>query len=198
MDTTSRYLRFIVAIAVVLTLLIIAYTMNSASQGNRSYSSNEVQQPPVQDNPHQSNSTNNPVPKELFPASIDGMVIVDSLSGVEAIDSVSQLHGTDIAVSTAYIVSYQSLDNLSMQIWYEEAKTVKDATALFQIMDQKMPDSQVFKNYQTIKIDNKDYKSVTGMELQHYYWQSGKRVIWIAIGGTSDSASILKQVAPLY
>ncbi len=197
MEATNKYLRFIAVAAVVLTVLIIAYTMNSASQGNRFFSANKVPQPSVQENPHQSDSANNPVPEELFPASIAEMIRVDSLSGEKAIESVSQLHGTNITVSTAYIVSYQGLNNQSMTIWYSEAKNVKDAKALFQAMDGKMPNSQVFKNYRTIKIDNQEYKSVTGMDLQHYYWQTGKRVIWIAIGAP-DSSSVLKQVAPLY
>ncbi len=198
MDAPNKYLRYIAAVATVLTVLIIAYTMNSANQGNRSYSGNKVQQPTIQDNPHQSNSVNYTVPKELFPASIAEMIMVDSLSGEQAIESVSQLHGTNIAVSTAYIASYQGLNNQSMSIWYSEARNEKDAKALFQAMDEKMPNSQVFINYQTIKIDNQEYKSVTGMDQQHYYWQTGKRVMWIAIGGAPDSSSILKQVAPLY
>lgn len=198
MDETNKYLRFIAVAAVVLTVLIIAYTMNSASQGNRFFSGNKVPQPSAQENPHQSASAaNNPVPEELFPASIAEMIRVDSLSGESAIESVSQLHGTNINVSTAYIASYQGLDNQSMSIWYSEAKNEKDAKALFQVMDEKMPNSQVFKNLQTIKINNMEFRSVTGMDLQHYYWQTGKRVIWIAIGAP-DSSSVLKQVAPLY
>lgn len=198
MDVTNKYLRYIAAVAAVLTVLILAYTMNSASQGNRSFSGNAVQQTTVQDNPHQSNTTNNSVPKELFPASLAGMIITDALSGQKAIESVSQLHGTAITVSTAYVVNYQGLDNQTMTIWYSEAQNVQDATTLFLAMDKKMPNSQAFQNYKTIKIDNQEYKSVTGMDQQHYYWQKGTRVIWLAIGGAPDSSVILKQVAPLY
>lgn len=198
MGNTAKYLRVIAATAVVITILIIAYTMSVASNGNRSFNVNQVKQAADQ-NPHQ-NPTDDPVPEDLFPTTLPGlgMLRVQSSAGPAAIDAVSSLHGSNIKVKTAYVVSYQSLENSEMTIWYSEAQNEQDAQSLFQAMDAKMPGNKTFANYQSVTIAGKQYKSVTGMGQQHYYWLTGKRVIWIAIGGAKDSAAVLKEVASLY
>ena len=196
MENTEKYLRAIAAVAVVLTILVIGYTMSSALNGNRSFNANRVQQA-AGHNPHL-NLTGDPVPENLFPVSLAGMVRVQSLAGQAAIDAVSSMHGTRIKLKTAYVVAYQGLQGSQMTILFAETQNEQDAAALFQGMDAKMPGNPNFSNYRNLTIDAKQYKSVTGMELQNYYWLTGKRVMWVGIGGVQDSAVILKQIVSLY
>ncbi len=189
----KKYLRVIGIIAVVLTVLMLAYTMTAATTGNRAGSNNP---PPV------SQAAGKPVGQQvdekLFPGELAGMKRVDAVTGQNAIDSVSQMHGTDIKVVSAFVVMYQGSGKDQMTIWLSESKDEKDAAAMFKAMDDKMPKTQYFQNYKTVKIDGKEYKFVTGKDrMEHYYWLKGKRNIWVGIAG-ANTAEVLKKVAPLY
>lgn len=194
----KKLLRAIAVTAVVLTLLMLAYTMTAAyDQTNRTGSTADRSQAQPTSNQSGTESQSAPVDAKLFPPQLAGMNLKSAVSGQEAIQSVSQLHGTNIQIKTAYVVSYQGNDGSNMTVWFSEGKDEKDAKDLFKAMDVKMPKSQAFQNYKDVTINGKQYKFVTGMGQDHYYWLNGKRVMWVAVGG-KNSADVLKQVAPLY
>lgn len=191
-----KWLRVILIVAVLLTVGMAGYTMQAALEGDRSsrvpskVSANEQTatapssgQPPSLD-------------EKLFPTQLAGMTRVEAIGGQEAISSVGQLHGLDITLAEAFVVTYQGKD-LQMTIWYSEGKNGQEATQLYQAMDKKMPQTSAFKDYKTVKVDGKDMKYVSGMGQDHYYWQSGKRVMWVAISG-GNTLDILEQVQRLY
>lgn len=201
----KKTLRLLGAIAVILTLLMFAYTMSAALNGNRS------RKPQAQASVAQS-STNNqasstkapqanepldPETEKLFPSQVAEMNRIEVIAGEQALNSVSMLHGKDIPMKQAYVATYQGQGNQEMTLWYSETNNPQDAQLLFQSMDEKMPNSEAFKDYKTVKLDNQDYKFVTGMGQDHYYWLIGNRVLWIAVQG-SDSLKVLKEIIPLY
>lgn len=201
----KKTLRLLGAIAVILTLLMFAYTMSAALNGNRS------RKPQAQASVAQS-STNNqasstkapqanepldPETEKLFPSQVAEMNRIEVIAGEQALNSVSMLHGKDIPMKQAYVATYQGQGNQQMTVWYSETNNSQDAQLLFQSMDDKMPNSEAFKDYKTVKLDNQDYKFVTGMGQDHYYWLIGNRVLWLAVQG-SDSLKVLKEIIPLY
>ena len=191
-------LRTIGIIAIVLTLLMFLYTMTKAyNQTNYQGSSSTQSQPQAAADQSSAQPQAAQVDAKLFPQQLAGMSLTNAISGPDAIKEVSQLHGSNIEVKTAYVVAYQGSGGLSMNIWFSEAKDEKDAKGLFVAMDSKMPTTQAFQNYKTVTVDGKQFKFVTGMGQEHYYWQTGNRVIWVSIGG-KNTAEVLKQVAPLY
>lgn len=201
----KKALRFLGAIAVILTLLMFAYTMTAALNGNRSSrpqaetstvqkSTNNQSSPK---NSSQTSQTFDPESEKLFPSQLAQMKRVEIISGEEALNSVSMLHGKDIPIKQAYVANYQGQGNEQMTIWYSETNNPQDAQSLFQSMDKKMPNTNAFKDYKTVTLDNRDYKFVTGMGQDHYYWLKDNRVLWLAVQGR-DSLSILKEVILLY
>lgn len=190
-----KWLRVILIVAVLLTVGMAGYTMQAALEGERSFrvpskvSANEQKATAP-------SASQPPIDEKLFPTQLAGMTRVEAIGGQEAISSVGQLHGLDITLAEAFVVSYQGKD-LQMTIWYSEGKNEQEATQLYQAMDKKMPQTSAFKDYKTVKVDGKDTKYVSGMGQDHYYWQSGKRVMWVAISG-GNTPDILKQVLRLY
>ncbi|HVJ47682.1 hypothetical protein [Desulfitobacterium sp.] len=201
----KKELRLLGAIAVILTLLMFAYTMTAALNGNRS-SKPQAQASTAQSSTNNQSSSNtaqqtgeplDPVTEKLFPAKVSEMNRIELIAGEQALKSVSMLHGKDIPLKQAYVANYQGQGNKKMTIWYSETNNLQDAQLLFQAMDQKMPNSDAFKDYKTIKLKDQEYKFITGMGQEHYYWLKGNRVLWIAVQG-SDSLKVLKEIIPLY
>ncbi|GAB6171483.1 hypothetical protein JCM15765_09610 [Paradesulfitobacterium aromaticivorans] len=201
----KKALKLLGAVAVILTLLIIAYTMTAALNGNRS-SKPQVQAATAQSStnnqasPDKTQQASQPLDSEtekLFPSQLAEMNRIELIAGEQALKSVSLLHGKDIPMQRAYVANYQGQGDKQMTIWYSETGNLQDAQLLFQSMDQKMPNSDAFKDYKTVKLDNQEYKFVTGMGQDHYYWLKGNRVLWIAVQG-SDSLNVLKEIIPLY
>lgn len=201
----KKILRILGAVAVILTLLMFAYTMTAALNGNRS---GKPQAQPAtaqsstnnQSSPNKSLQTSqalDPETEKLFPSQLAQMKRIELISGEEALNSVSMLHGKDIPMKQAYVANYQDDGNRQMTIWYSETNNPQDAQVLFQSMDEKMPKTNAFKDYKTVSLDNRDYKFVTGMGQDHYFWLIGNRVLWLAVQG-SDSLNVLKEVIPLY
>lgn len=192
-----KMLRLVLIIAVFLTVGMAAYTMSAALKGDRS--SGVPPKAPIAEQASSTRPTSQAVSidEKLFPTQLAGMTRTEAIGGQEAISSVGQLHGLDITLAAAFVVSYQGKGNSQMTLWYSEGKNDQDATQMYRAMDEKMPQTPMFKDYKTVKVEGKDYKFVSGMGQDHYYWQNGKRVMWVAIGG-GNSLDILKQVAPLY
>lgn len=203
MSKERKYLSAIAIIAIVLTVLMIGYTMIAANTAQSSSSSSAATQAAAAQGGAQSGSADqnaaggDAVDEKLFPATLAGMNRAKVISGQQAMAAVSQLHGKNISLVRAFVVSYQGSGSQQMTIYYSEANNAADASILFKEMDQKMPKTSAFQNYKTVTVDGKAYKFVTGMGQEHYYWQSGNRILWLAVGAP-NSADVLKQVAPLY
>ena len=189
-----KFLRIIAAVAAVLTIAMLVYTMSAAMQGRSRATASLTASGAATVS---STAAAPDLDEKLFPAQIAGMTRASALMGSAALDSVRQLHGKDIPVQKAYVVEY-SKGPQQMTIWFSETADVQAATQLFQIMDEKMPKTSAFKDYKTLTIGSKTFKFVTGMGSDHYYWQSGKRVLWAAISGLADSQQVLKEIANLY
>lgn len=200
----KKSLRILGAIAAILTLLMFAYTMSAALNGNRSSKpqtqTSTAQSSNSQSSPSQQPPASKPLDPEteqLFPPQLAQMKRVELIAGEKALNSVSMLHGKDIPMKQAYVASYQGQEAQQMTIWYSETNNPQDAQLLFKSMDEKMPSTNAFKDYKTVQLDNQEYKFVTGMGQDHYYWLKDTRVLWIAVQGR-DSLKVLKEVIPLY
>lgn len=118
---------------------------------------------------------------ESFPHQIGSMEMTGPvISGQEAIDQISKLHGLPIELADGYIATYAGQSQM-MQLWISVSNSEEEAAQLIKLMDEKMPQNQVFSNYRVIEIDGKPYYYVTGIGMEHVYYQSGKKAVWIGI-----------------
>lgn len=135
-----------------------------------------------------------------FPKSLQGLPLAQVVSGPQAMGMINKLHGSDIAIKQGYIASYQGNQGQIM-IWVSESNNSSDANQLFQIMDQKISQSETsnqsgqppFTSRRELKINDIDVVSVQGMGMENYYYRTGARVYWVAAAGV-DPAKTLDEV----
>ncbi|MHB8172627.1 MAG: hypothetical protein ACYDG6_13985 [Thermincolia bacterium] len=133
--------------------------------------------------------------KESFPQSLAGSTLAgEVVSGPDAMQNIDRLHGTSITIVEGYVVQY--LGKNEVTVWVSVSANTDDALALFDIMDKKMPASQVFTNREEMQVDGKQVIKVLGMGQDHYYWVRDKQVYWIAVGG-GDSLNVLQEALKL-
>jgi hypothetical protein len=105
---------------------------------------------------------------------------------------ISQLHGKEITIKQGYIAQYGGADGGQMTAWVSESGTEAEAVQLMDIMDKKMPASKAFSGRNELTVEGAKVINVQGMGQEHYYWQKGIKVYWIAVGG-ADSMQVLKE-----
>jgi len=129
--------------------------------------------------------------KESFPQSLAGNQLAGPVvTGPDALQMINKLHGTNISIVEGYIAQYQGKNQIT--IWVSQSASTADAQALFEIMDKKMPASQMFTNREELQVEGKKVVKVLGMGQEHYYWVRDTQVYWIAIGG-SDTLPVLQE-----
>jgi len=127
-----------------------------------------------------------------FPEQLGGMSLEQSVSGPQAIDMISQLHGTGISIRQGYITSYAGTQGKIM-IWVSESDTSEEAGQLFDIMDRKIIEANTsegtaaggppFTDRRTMTQNGIDVVAVKGMGMENYYYRTGSLVYWIAVEG---------------
>jgi hypothetical protein len=74
-----------------------------------------------------------PQQQTSVPARLGGLELVSAVEGASALTQVSQLHGTDITLTAAYIAEYAS-DNERVTVWMGQAETESGAARLNAMM----------------------------------------------------------------
>jgi len=136
-----------------------------------------------------------------FPEQLGGMRLEQTVSGPQAVDMISKLHGTGISIRQGYIGSYVG-DQGKVMIWISESDTLKEAGQLFDIMDQKIIEANTsegtaaggppFTDRRTMTQNGIDVIAVKGMGMENYYYRIGSLVFWIAVEGP-DPVQILDE-----
>lgn len=130
-----------------------------------------------------------------FPKTLQGLPLVQVVSGPQAMGMISELHGSSIAIKQGYIAQYQGAQGQIM-IWISESNNSSEAAQLFQIMDQKISQPSgksgqpPFTNRSELKIDGYKVIAVQGMGMENYYYQSGTKVFWVAAAGVNPMKTL--------
>lgn len=129
---------------------------------------------------------------EMVPRELAGLKLQHEMSGEEAVQDISKLHGTNIEVVNGYIAQYSDGRREAI-LWISESKDEADAKLLLEAMDTKMPQSPVFGNHRKEERDGRTYHYVDGAGMQNYYWQQDHIVVWIGVKGTQeDTKTVLE------
>ncbi|WP_366923594.1 hypothetical protein MFMK1_000497 [Metallumcola ferriviriculae] len=132
---------------------------------------------------------------EEFPAELAGMPRVELSVGPDAVKNISGLHGTDIEIVEGLVAIYSTAkEDRQMIVWVSESRNKQEATKLLTIMDNMMPNSSAFSNYQVKILNGRTYYYVTGIGMDNYYYQKGKRLYWVAIKDKDPETVLLNIV----
>ena len=136
----------------------------------------------------------NPVP-EAIPDTIASLPLTDQRAGKQAIFDFSQLHGKQFPLTSGAVGIY---GNHQATLWVAGAPLKDMATEMVNAMRDKIEEGRSpFTPTGELSSDGRTIYALEGMGQKHYYFQSGKLVIWLAV--ESDHAqTALQQLKEYY
>jgi len=113
-------------------------------------------------------------------------------TGIEAVQNISRLHGTGIDIVDGFVVQYVNEDSAFI-LWVSESRNDEEARYIFDLMDEKMPNSSMFINRTEVNFGDKTLIYVTGAGMENYYWVEGTLNYWVGVF-EGDELDILELV----
>src|SRR3989337_1468344 len=130
-----------------------------------------------------------------IPAALAGTPIVTSLRGAAALTDVSRLHGKTIAAVDAAVARYRD----GTTLWISASSSALAASRLFWRMNRRMANgTEVFSTPRLQEIAGRSVFVTEGIGQIHYYYQSGARVIWLAVPPGPHAAATIEALLDLY
>jgi hypothetical protein len=141
-----------------------------------------------------------PQQQALVPARLGDLELTSAVEGASALTQVSQLHGTDITLTAAYIAEYAS-DNERVTVWMGQAETESDAAGLNAMMLVAIANgNSPFSNPSPLSVAGHEVFQVDSASGRHFFYQSredAKSVIWLEIEAF-DTLSMLEQAVTIF
>lgn len=113
-----------------------------------------------------------------IPQKLGAVILTEAVTGQEAIDDMSMLHGKDVGLTGGWVGHYQSRGTAFV------GETV-DETGAAQLLEAMVArigaGNRVFTNLKSTQIDGQKLYFVTGQGQNHYFYQKGNKVIWLAL-----------------
>ena len=129
------------------------------------------------------------------PATLAGNPIVTSLRGTAALADVSRLHGKTIDAVDAAVARYQN----GATVWISVSSSALEASRLFWRMNRRMANgTEVFSAPRPQEIAGRSVFVTEGIGQIHYYYQSGTRVIWLAVPPGPHAGAAIEALLDLY
>ncbi|TYB33900.1 MAG: hypothetical protein FXF49_03935 [Flexistipes sinusarabici] len=129
--------------------------------------------------------------KKNYPAKLGELKKIRMIEGEKAIQSVMKLHlGAKITLEDAIVAEYKGDNGKKAIIWASMSETSKTAENLIRRMNKKMPSSNMYRNFKSIKINGCKIYSVDGMGMKNYYFGKNKWNYWLAVN-TANSRAVL-------
>jgi hypothetical protein len=127
------------------------------------------------------------------PTSLAGERQTSQLTGVAAVESLARLHGKDIPLVSGAEAVYGSG---AATLWVSGAATEAAAAELVQVMADKIAKGRSpFTPLGTRPAGQARVYELTGMGQQHYYFQAGRLVIWLAASAPLAEAALQETLA---
>jgi hypothetical protein len=120
-------------------------------------------------------------PNEPFDPHIEGLELVEWISGDEAIKAINKLHGMPIDVVKGFIAKYEG-PREKATIWVSEAASEELAEEQIMVMIQKMKDNRrsPFSHYRDLRVRDLKVVAFDGMRQTHYVFRDNKWVYWVS------------------
>ena len=112
------------------------------------------------------------------PPEIAGFPLAQEISGQEAIDSIHELHGKDFVLVDGAVAAY-GVQNVIL--WVSDAGSESAAADLTDLMKVRIAEGRSpFSDQGSFDVDGFLVYALDGLGQTHYYWQSGRLVLWLA------------------
>lgn len=144
----------------------------------------------------------NPGPVAV-PGSVAGMPLTQKTVGPEAVAEVTRLHGKEFPLTSGAMAMY---GDGAVTLWVSGAPARLIANEMVRAMTDKIADASAgsaqggrapFTPTGTRDMDGRTVYELTGMGQRHFYFQSGRLVVWLATDETLAGQALV-EVAQFY
>jgi len=121
-----------------------------------------------------------PRPKPIsVPEAVAGVTMTQKISGADAITEVTLVHGKEFPMTSGVIAIYgESLAT----VWVSSSAQNSIAAQMAQAMTNKIAEGRSpFTSTKTRQLKGRMVYELSGMGQQHFYFQSGKLVVWLTV-----------------
>ncbi|MBA4379419.1 MAG: hypothetical protein C0393_01810 [Anaerolinea sp.] len=132
---------------------------------------------------------------ESVPGTIAGLPLSQVTTGQEAIASIHDLHGRQFSLVDGAVAVY---GNRNITLWVSISGDEGHAAELLELMGTKIAEGRSpFSDNGIRQIKGRAVYDLTGLGQRHFYFQSGRLVIWLAADETI-AAQALEETLNFY
>ena len=129
------------------------------------------------------------------PDSVAGVPLARNTVGVEAVAEVTRLHGKEFPLTSGAMAIY---GNGAVTLWVSGAPADLMAAEMVRAMTDKIAEGRSpFTPMDVRQINGRAIYELAGMGQQHFYFQSGSLVIWLA-ADEAIAEKALEEAAAFY
>ena len=125
------------------------------------------------------------VPEELGKLRLSRLV-----EGEEALKESFRFLGGSELINKVTIPYYVS-GNSQVIVWIIETYTSEEAIRILERMDDRLQDSDVFYNHDTLTFEGFAVNTIEGLNMHNYYYRRGNKVFWASIMSEEPGEIIL-------
>lgn len=114
-----------------------------------------------------------------LPSSLAGEALRDAVYGPEAVTQIAQLHGKEISLVSGAVGTYGAAGRTVL--WVSESASQQEAADLTATMEARIAEGR--SPFTSLGIRTEGARQIyvlEGMGQQHFYFQAGPKVIWLA------------------
>lgn len=131
-----------------------------------------------------------------LPNQLAGVSLTNSTFGASALSEFSRMHNENISLQSGAMGVYGQ-DNQAT-IWAAQADSISTAEQLLVSMQSKIAqENSPFQPLGQQQVNGVMVEKLTGMNQTHFYFQSGKKIIWIA-ANENIASQALQEVIDFY
>jgi hypothetical protein len=132
----------------------------------------------------------------LIPDQVGGLPLVSEATGSAALREFTQLHGKSLSILSGSKASYGLGDQVTL--WVAGTASITDSRQMLESMRDKIAEgNSPFQPAGTSQDGNRMVYLLDGMGQKHYYFQSGKYLVWLS-SNPQMAIRALKQVLNYY
>jgi hypothetical protein len=134
----------------------------------------------------------------VLPEMILDLPLSESIQSEAAIAEIARMHGNDFDLTSAAIGMYGA--DYTITLWIAEVSTQTGAGQMLMAMRDKIANSAGSSPFEPVAERSDGSRTVyelEGMGQKHFYYQSGKLVVWLAVQPESAEVA-LNQILKFY
>ncbi|MCL5962641.1 MAG: hypothetical protein M1358_25575, partial [Chloroflexi bacterium] len=113
-----------------------------------------------------------------IPQKLGAVTLLNAVTGQDALNNLSELHGKGVGITGGWVGHYQA----RATVWVGEATDEKGAVQLLDAMVSRISaGNATFRDLRSAIVATQQVYSVTGLGQNHYFYQKGNKVIWLAL-----------------